>query len=59
MQLTILNEQKHELSNISTMKIIMVLDTLSVPLLNLIQKENKLIFVKIAKVILFVGQIIN
>ena len=59
MQLTILNEQKHELSNISTMEIIMVLDTLSVPLLNLIQKENKLIFVKIAKVILFVGQIIN
>jgi hypothetical protein len=59
MQLTILNEQKHELSNISTMEIIMVLDTLSVPLLNLIQKENKLIFVKIAKVLLFVGQIIN
>ena len=59
MQLTILNEQKHELSNISTMEIIMVLDTLSVPLLNLIQKENKLIFVKIAKVILCVGQIIN
>ena len=59
MQLTILNEQKHELSNISTMEIIMVLDTLSVPLLNLIQKENKLIFVKIAKVLLFVWQIIN
>ena len=59
MQLTILNEQKHELSNISTMEIIMVLDTLSVPLLNLIQKEHKLIFVKIAKVFLFVRQIIN
>jgi len=59
MQLTIMYEQKHKLSNISTMEIIMVLDTLSVPLLNLIQKEDKLIFVKIAKVFLFVRQIIN
>lgn len=59
MQLTFLNEQKHKLGNISTMQVIMVLDTLFVALLYLIQKEHKLVFIKVAKVLRFFRQTVN
>ena len=43
--------QKHKLGDISAMQVVMVLDILSVTLLNLIEKQQEFVFIKLPEVV--------